>query len=89
MLAMRHESGQEYYGTKTALYITAVMLVSMVSAGIIEDLLFDALGLISTVRSQNAMTQASFQWNYTTWLDFAAIFVTGWFLWIHFKKTKA
>ena len=80
---------RKYYGTKTALYITAVMLISMVSAGIIVDLLFDALGLIPTVRAQNAMTQASFQWNYTTWLDFAAIFVSGWFLWIRFKKPKA
>jgi hypothetical protein len=31
------------------------------------------LGLIPTVRPPIAIAQASFQWNYTTWLDFVAI----------------
>jgi uncharacterized membrane protein YraQ (UPF0718 family) len=78
---------RKYYGTKAALYITAVLFVSMVSAGIIVDLLFGAFGLIPTVRPPSAIAQASFQWNYTTWLDFIAIFAGGWFVRIHFKKT--
>jgi len=79
---------RKYYGTKAALYITAVLFFSMVSAGIIVDLLFGALGLIPTVRPPSAIAQASFQWNYTTWLDFAAILLCGWFVWIHFKTRK-
>jgi hypothetical protein len=60
----------------------------MVSAGIIVDLLFGALKLIPAVRPTSAIAQTSFQWNYTTWLDFGAIILTGWFVWIHFKKKK-
>jgi uncharacterized protein len=77
---------RKYYGTKPALYITAILFVSMVSAGIIVDLLFGALGLIPNVRPPSAIAEASFQWNYTTWLDLAAILLSGWFVWIHFKK---
>jgi uncharacterized membrane protein YraQ (UPF0718 family) len=77
---------RKYYGAKAALYITAVLFVSMVSAGIIVDLLFAGLGLIPNVRPPSAIAQASFQWNYTTWLDFAAILLSGWFIWIHFGK---
>jgi uncharacterized membrane protein YraQ (UPF0718 family) len=77
---------RKYYGTKAALYITAVLFVSMVSAGIVVDLFFRAFGLIPTVRPPSAIAQASFQWNYTTWLDFAAILLSGWFVWIHFRK---
>jgi uncharacterized protein len=77
---------RKYYGTSAALYITAVLFVSMASAGIVVDLLFGALGLIPTVRPSNAITQAAFGWNYTTWLNFAAIFLTGYFLKIHFRS---
>jgi hypothetical protein len=79
---------RKYYGAKAALYITAILFVSMVSAGIIVDLLFAALGLIPGVRPPSAIAGASFQWNYTTWLDFAAIFFSGWFAAIHFRKRK-
>ena len=78
---------RKYYGAKAALYITTVMFVSMVIAGIIVDLLFGALGLIPTIRPPSAIGQASFQWNYTTWLDFVAMLLCGWFLWIHFRKS--
>lgn len=77
---------RKYYGTKAALYITGILFVSMVSAGIIVGLLFGALRLIPKVRSSSAIAHISFQWNYTTWLDFVAILVSGWFVWIHFKK---
>jgi hypothetical protein len=79
---------RKYYGAKAALYITIILFASMVSAGIIVDLLFAALGLIPVVRPPSAIAQASFQWNYTTWLDFAAILLCGWFLAIHFRKRK-
>jgi uncharacterized membrane protein YraQ (UPF0718 family) len=77
---------QKYYGTKAALYITGVLFVSMVSAGIIVDLFFTALGLIPDVRPASAIAHASFQWNYTTWLDLAAIVLGGWLVWLHWKK---
>jgi hypothetical protein len=46
------------------------------------------LGLIPSIRPPNAIAQASFQWNYTTWLDFVAIFLSGWLVWIHLKNRK-
>ena len=76
-------------GAKAALYITVVLSVSIVSAVIIVDLLFGTLGLIPTVHPPSAIAQASFQWNYTTWLDFAAIHLSGWFVWVHFKKQNS
>jgi uncharacterized membrane protein YraQ (UPF0718 family) len=79
---------KKYFGAKAALYITAVLFVSMVGAGIIVDLVFGALGLIPSVRPASAITEASFQWNYTTWLDFAAILLCGWLVRVHFKKTN-
>jgi uncharacterized protein len=79
---------RKYYGAKAALYITGILFVSMVSAGIIVDLLFGALGLIPAVHPQSAIAKTLFLWNYTTWLDFAAIFLSGWFVWIHFKGKK-
>jgi uncharacterized protein len=80
---------RKYYGGKAALYITAILFVSMVSAGIIVDLLFGALGLIPNVRPASTIAETLFQWNYTTWLDFAAIILCGWFVWIHFKNPLA
>jgi len=77
---------RKYYGAKAALYITSILFASMVIAGIVVDLLFGALGLIPHVRPPGAMAHASFQWNYTTWLDFAALLISGFFIWIHFKK---
>jgi uncharacterized protein len=78
----------KYYGTKAAIYITGILFVSMVSAGIIVDLFFTTLRLIPVVRPPNVMTETSFQWNYTTWLDFAAILLSSGFAWVHFKKRK-
>jgi len=79
---------RKYYGANAAIYITTVLFVSMVSAGIIVDLLFGAFGLIPTVHPASAIAEGSFQWNYTTWLDFAAILLSGCFVWIHFKTRK-
>ncbi|HTV48063.1 MAG TPA: permease [Phycisphaerae bacterium] len=80
---------RKYYGARAAIYITLVMYVSMVIAGILVDLLFGAWGLIPTSRPPSAIAQAMFAWNYTTWLDFAAILLIGWFMWVHFKTAKA
>ncbi len=61
---------RKYYGAKAAAYIGAVLFVSMVGAGIGVDLLFQVLGLVpSRPRPPVVMAEASFQWNYTTWLD--------------------
>jgi hypothetical protein len=81
---------RKYYGTKAAIYITAILFVSMVCAGIIVDGLFNLFGLIPTgARPASAIANATFQWNYTTWLDLAAILLSGWFVWLRFRRSAA
>jgi uncharacterized membrane protein YraQ (UPF0718 family) len=61
---------RKYYGAKAATYIAAVLFASMVGAGIVVDLLFNALGLVPMgPRPPSLMQETTFQWNYTTWLD--------------------
>ena len=81
---------RKYYGAKAAIYITVVLFASMVLAGIIVDLLFAALGLIpSGPRPQSPVAQASFAWNYTTWLDISTMIIGGWLVYVHFKRGGA
>lgn len=81
---------RKYYGVKGAIYIGGVLFLSMVLAGIAVDLLFNALGLVPTgPRPMSPMEAAGFAWNYTTWLDFAAIAVLGCFAWLHVAKKRA
>ena len=81
---------RKYYGTAAATYISVILFVSMVVAGIVVDLLFSALGLVPTgPRPPNPIESAGFQWNYTTWLDLAAIAVMGWFAWLHFSRKSS
>ena len=51
--------------------------------------MFWGLKLIPAVRPPSAIAEASFQWNYTTWLDFLPqSSLCGWFVWIHFQDEK-
>jgi hypothetical protein len=54
----------------------------MALSGIVVDLLFTALHLVPTgPRPENPIEHAHFGWNYTTWLNIAAIALSlGWFL---------
>ena len=74
----------KYYGRRTALYITLVLFASMVIAGILVDLLFGALQLIPNgQRPASALSSAHFAWNYTTWLDMAALGIAGFLAFTH------
>ena len=73
---------RKYYGTKMALYLAAVMFVSVVLTGIIVDRLFDAVGLIPTTRASVACVMAGgFGWNLTTALNIFALIAGGWMFW--------
>jgi uncharacterized membrane protein YraQ (UPF0718 family) len=74
---------RKYFGGRAALYITLILYLSMVVAGVIVDLVFNALGLIPAgARPESAIAHATFTWNYTTWLDFIAVAVAGWLLYL-------
>lgn len=81
---------RKYFGGRAALYIMLIFYLSMVSAGIVVDLIFAAAGLIPRgPRPESAIEHATFYWNYTTWLNLAAIMVTGWFFVLHFAKARS
>ena len=67
---------RKYYGGRTAAYITGIFYFSMVGAGLFVDWLFNVLRLVPTgPRPPSVVEQAHFSWNYTTWLDLAAVLV--------------
>jgi uncharacterized membrane protein YraQ (UPF0718 family) len=69
---------RKYYGLKAGLAIGAVLAVSMVVGGIVVDLLFHAAHLVPARPAAGAvMAQLQFRWDYTTWLDLAALIVLG------------
>ena len=72
------------FGTRAAAYIAVVFFLSMAGAGIIVDLIFSACGWLPTgPRPPSAMEAMQFRWNYTTWLDLAALPAMGMLWWLH------
>jgi uncharacterized protein len=59
---------RKYYGAKMTMVLFGTFYSSMVVAGYLVELLFGAIGLIPTERNAMVM-EASFSWNYTTWLN--------------------
>lgn len=74
----------KYYGTKPAAYLAVLLFVGMVVAGILVDVLFALTGLIPESGHTWTMTDVGFSWNYTTWLNLAAMLAAGGLAWIHF-----
>jgi uncharacterized membrane protein YraQ (UPF0718 family) len=74
---------RKYFGGRATFYIVSIFYASMVAAGVIVDLLFAALNLIPQgERPISPIEHATFSWNYTTWLDFVAIVVALWLLFL-------
>ena len=81
---------RKYYGARAAAYITGVLFLSMVGAGVLVDLLFAALKLIPQgPRPESAVAHAHFAWNYTTWLDLVALIVFAALVMIHRRGSSA
>jgi uncharacterized membrane protein YraQ (UPF0718 family) len=77
----------QYYGVRAGAWITAIFYVAMVLAGIIVELLFNALGLIPRgPRPSSALEHVQIIWNYTTWLDLAALVFGAWLLFLYFSS---
>jgi uncharacterized membrane protein YraQ (UPF0718 family) len=75
---------RKYYGGRPAFYMTLVFFLSMVGAGLIVDLLFNAVGLVPHgARPPSVVRMAGFEWNYTTWLNIPALVLAGWFIYLH------
>ena len=71
---------RKYYGGRMSLYLLGVSYVAMVLAGLIIEAVFQVLGLVPA-HHFIAVFQTQPAWNYTTFLDFAALAVAailGW-----------
>jgi uncharacterized protein len=80
---------RKYFGGRAALYLTLILYVSMVIAGVIVDLIFTSADLIPYgVRPPSAIAHATFHWNYTAWLDFAAVAIASWLLFLTMRQDR-
>ena len=81
---------RKYYGNRVAFYMTLGFFLSMVGSGLVVDLLFNVLGLVPRgPRPPSAIMHAGFSWNYTTWLNIAALLLSGWFVLLHVRRSRA
>jgi uncharacterized membrane protein YraQ (UPF0718 family) len=79
----------KYYGARAAMWLVAIFYAAMVLAGVIVDLLFNAFGLVPRgPRPASALEHAHVVWNYTTWLDVAALVLGGWLLYLHLRSQR-
>ncbi len=60
---------RRYYGWKMAAYIAAVFYATMVIAALIMDVVFNAIGLVPTHRTDIHAQMMHFSLNYTFWLN--------------------
>jgi uncharacterized membrane protein YraQ (UPF0718 family) len=78
---------RKYYGTRLTLRLLVWFWAVMAVAGWIVEELFSAAGLIPHDRNQT-IVQTHFQWNYTTFLNFAFIAIGGYLYWLYRNRAR-
>jgi uncharacterized membrane protein YraQ (UPF0718 family) len=76
---------RKYYGGRVSLFLLGTFYAAMVSAGLIVEVLFQALGLVPSVRSARVV-EASVTLNYTTVLNLVFLVLSA-FLVVRFLRT--
>jgi uncharacterized protein len=76
---------RKYYGRRMLLFLLGTFYVSMVAAGLIVEVLFQALGLVPDERNAKVV-EASVTWNYTTVLNIVFLALSA-FLILRFLRT--
>ncbi|MFL6091011.1 MAG: permease [Aeromicrobium sp.] len=66
---------RKYYGTAAALRISGIFYLAMAGAGYVIELAFQPIGLVPDDRNARVV-EASFTWNYTTWLNLAFLLLS-------------
>lgn len=74
----------KYYGMRYALYLSALLYVCMVAAGVTTHYLFEALGAIPTERP-SLQEMVRFGIDYTFWLNLAFLALAAALLWLKFR----
>jgi uncharacterized protein len=77
---------RKYYGGKMSAFLFVTFYVAMALAGLLVDLVFEALGLVPAARSARVVTE-TLAWNYTTFLNLAFGLMAA-FLVARFFRTK-
>jgi uncharacterized membrane protein YraQ (UPF0718 family) len=67
---------RRYYGLRMAAYLAVTFYAAMVAAGLLVELLFDAVGLIPKERAAKVV-EAAVTWNYTTILNLVFLALAG------------
>jgi uncharacterized protein len=76
---------RKYYGLKMAGFLFVTFYAAMAGAALIVELIFGALGLVPAQRNAR-VAEASFTWDYTTWLNIVFLILAGLLVW-RFLKT--
>jgi uncharacterized protein len=66
---------RKYYGTRMMLVLLGVFYATMTAGGYAVELIFGALGLVPG-HGRAQIGEQSITWNYTTWLNIAALILT-------------
>lgn len=72
----------KYYGWRYALYLSGLLYVAMVAAGITAHYLFALVGALPTQRPE-LRAMIAFAIDYTFWLNLVFVAVAGVLLWLH------
>ena len=67
---------RKYYGRRMSLFLLGIFYVSMVAAGLIVEVLFQAFGLVPDERNARVV-EASVTWNVTTFLNILFLALSG------------
>jgi uncharacterized protein len=67
---------RKYYGPRMSLFLLGTFYLTMAAAGLLVDLLFEALGLVPQVRNAKVV-EASITLNYTTVLNLLFLALAG------------
>src|SRR6202171_3043104 len=76
---------RKYYGLKMAGFLFVTFYAAMAGAALIVELIFGALGLVPAQRNAR-VAEASFTWDYTTWLNIAFVILAGLLVWRFLRK---
>jgi uncharacterized protein len=76
---------RRYYGWRTAGFILVTFYLSMVTAGLAVEFLFQGLGLVPTVRDAKVVT-ARVAWNYSTYLNIVFLALAAVLIWRYFRR---
>jgi uncharacterized protein len=75
---------RRYYGWRMAGLLLATFYVTMVTAGLIVEVLFRGLGIERTARDAKVV-EAGVSWNYSTYLNIVFLLVAGALVWRYFR----